>query len=293
MGGFNTLIFVGQPKAVGTTYTPTWDDQLHVATAIHSSGVSSCGYNSNGQANRANWSDGARTISVWKAQASNLWGGGTAAFKLYDSTASVTIYAANFGSLGSRASASLTGNPLATYTLPVNNIIKMTDNGSTTGSGYGSAAAILFSSVPSGAATFDFNGSSDLLADGMYVNFNGILQPSAHTAVIASFSGQKTVSVYKIQFANASDVNSPSCSPQALSRSDSFKIYDSTASVTIYTVTNSNTPANDTASIVGNPLTTYTLPSGNNLSIDVNNYTTPGSLSYDDLLGVGMVMSAT
>lgn len=286
MGGFNTLIFVGNPKAVGTTYTATWDDQLNVAVAVHNASTGTC--DSNGPANRANWSDQDRIISVYKAQGCDFHYGGTVSFYLYDSTASVTIYTASFGSLAARATGNLTGNPLATYTLPVNNVLKMANSGS---GSIACGAAILFSSVPSGAATFDFNGSSDLAADGILRSSNVAYTPTAHTAVIASFVAQKSLQIWKIEFANASDTNPPvAC--VSLSITYSFKLYNSSDSVTIYTVTNGSISANGVQSIIGTPLTTYTLPANKNISIDISSYGTPGA-PEDDYLAVGMAMSCT
>lgn len=269
MGGFNTQVFLNLARAVGAA-PPTWDDQLHVAAAVVVTSIAGIG--SDGPAGRAGWAED-RTIAVWKCQGSNnnFGTGLTLVLKLYDATAGTTIYSASFGSLLATASASLSGAPLATYTLLAGHTVKATDNGSVNTASAG--GGFLFSAISLGTPLLAFDSQANLACDVLYASANGYWGAAAHNAVIASYVGVRSIKLYKVIWANGSqDLN---VAPVGVTRAYSFKLYNATAGVTIYNAVNVGVLANSTSFLTGDPLTNYSLPSGDILSIDLTSTVLP------------------
>ncbi len=288
MCGFNTLVFMQNPKPVGPG-PATWDDQLQVACASFVNDIQGCLYASNGPAGRSSFGED-RTIKVWKAQGcDSSYGctGGTIIASLSDVTASVTIYTANFGTVGSGGTANLSGNPLATYTLPKGNVLQSTISTSSTSMICG--AGFLFSAVPTGTLAFDFNGKGDLIVDVGYFNsVAGFFGANAHGSVLGTYSSQQVLNILKVQFANCSYLRT-GCVPQILQRIDVFGLYNATSPYDpVYNAANTNTPANSTAMLAGNPIVSYTLPAGNGFSIGLKSWQFASSSSYDDILAIAI-----
>ena len=284
MAGFNTLVLITAGRAVVATYAASWDDQLNVSCAAYSNTGPSI---SDGDAGRSSWTDYNRLISVYKVQGVNSsLGAQTVAARLYDATAAVTIYSFS-AAIALGASTNVSGNPLASYTLPIGNVLRSMDSGS---NGLGSGVSFLFASVPIGAAGYNFDGNANLVGEVLFANFNGGFAGVPANAVTASYATAKTLELWKIQMANASN---DGVAAVGLSRADSFKLYDGVAGITIYTVVNPGIIANGTIIFIGTPLTTYSLPANNTIMAALDTVVTPGVLGPEDVLMVGMALSCT
>lgn len=258
MGGFNTQVFVNQAIAAGAgpVGAVDWNDQLHIGVEWYTVGATGGEDYSNGPAALSSWAQD-RIVRVWKAQAAEAsglvaWTGKQT--KLYNATAGVTIYTAVFPALAVGSVASISGNPLAIYSLPAGDVIKtvrvnLGPNGCLNGAG------ILFTAEVS-TGTIDFNGRANCAVCGVILGGLGT-SGSVGPAVVSIFTEIRTIKLWKV--GTATDSGGPT------DGSATAKLYDISAAVAIYVAIDPVTPQSGTSNVVGIPLATYSLPLGNSI----------------------------
>lgn len=268
MGGFNTQVFVNQAIAAGAAPL-NWPDLLGVGAECEDSSI----YVSDGPTSPASWAED-RTLKLWKAEAANIDVGALAGYtsKLYNSTTGVIIYAVAWGSIPANGVLALSAAPLATATVIAGQVLKavMTANPNQFNFGVGTA---YFFSIDPATSPADFNGLLLGATVMMQIDANtATLVQTDGNAIPASFTTARSLKLWGVIFANGgTDFTNLTIDSTA----HSFKLYDLTAAVTIYTAINSLTPAGGTSSIrasdVNFPLTTYALPANNivNATVDV------------------------